>query len=113
LRVQQPLGQLVALQAELELAQMPATQLWPPLQVAHVAPAVPHALAVVPCWQVPLESQQPLVQLDEEHLAFPQAADITASADTTTSVANPFLNVMVVPIFPWVGLSHPSRRRAT
>jgi hypothetical protein len=57
---QQP-AQLAALQAGGGATQAWALQV-PAPQALHAAPPLPQAPAVVPVWQVPLASQQPLVQ---------------------------------------------------
>lgn len=43
-----------------EAVHTPATQLWPDKQAVQADPPVPHAEAVVPVWQVPLESRHPV-----------------------------------------------------
>jgi len=64
---QQPVGQVVALQAACGVSQTwrVGSHCWNPAdgQFAHASPPVPHSVAWVPGWQVPVVSQQPVVQL--------------------------------------------------
>jgi hypothetical protein len=65
--LQQPARQLPALQPpSVTVPQAPFWQVCPPVQVAHSAPFLPHCRLVVPPWQWPALSTQP-VQFPPEH----------------------------------------------
>ena len=66
---QHPVGQVVALQVELETHWVPL-QACPLPQVAHAPPPAPHALVVRPGWQTP-PSQQPSGQVVALHVEPP------------------------------------------
>ena len=67
LPLQQPLRQLPELQPpSVTEPQVPLLQVWPPVQVVHRPPFLPHWRLVVPPWQWPALSTQP-VQLPPEH----------------------------------------------
>jgi hypothetical protein len=65
--VQQP-AQLDAVQPVVDALQLPSWQTWLEAQAAQLPPLPPQALAVLPIWQTPLESQQPWGQMDALHL---------------------------------------------
>ena len=56
---QQPVPQVVALHGG---AQLPLEQGCPEGQLTQLAPALPHAVSVLPAWQTPELSLQPVVQ---------------------------------------------------
>jgi len=63
---QQPVGHVEAL--HVETLQAPPVQLSPAGHAAQVFPPVPQSERLVPAWQAPLPSQQPLGQVAELHV---------------------------------------------
>lgn len=63
-------------------AQVPASQLAPPMHAVHAAPPAPQAMALVPGWHMPLW-QQPAGQVVESHAA---AMQLPASASQLPGV---------------------------
>jgi hypothetical protein len=73
---------------------VPKVQTWFAPQAMQVKPELPQACALLPVWQVPAASQQPLVHVDDEH-AFvggpPQAV-----TDRTTPDSRPMAKARIM-----------------
>jgi hypothetical protein len=72
--VQQPFGQFEGEQSP----QMPFVHSWPGPHGVHELPPVPHPDTVLPAWQVPFWSQQPLGQLVELQTQLPPTQTLPA-----------------------------------
>jgi hypothetical protein len=95
--LQQPVGQVEALHAA--TLQLPAVQLSPDGHAVQVAPPVPHAAFVLPGWQTPVMSQQPVGHVMALQVDPLQAPPTQVSVDGQVAHVAPPVpqNAVVVP----------------
>ena len=101
---QQPFGQLAPLQATQTCSASQSSV--EAVQLTQAAPPVPQIALVVPCWQLPLPSQQPSEQLFASHVQAPAAHSCPARHETQAAPFAPH-SACVFPARQTVPLQQP------